>query len=171
MDPWVPVEGRVAAVADDVLAQQQDAFVRGELQRRHAQWTQWASATVLDDLAELLSRRAEQFGWSARFPYRVSPVRALGTNTETLRHITVSLWHCSVDVYVRTTTTAPPAIHFWRQSGGHRAPRMACLPGAWLFRASPCYQLRRFDEEGSPVTLDELGAQVVTLLLGGLSRQ
>jgi hypothetical protein len=48
---------------------------------------------------------------------------------------------------------------------------MACVPGAWLAKLpNGGYVARRFDEGRATVSLDELGALALSLLLGRAGR-
>jgi hypothetical protein len=167
MELWRDLEARYSGQLPTLAEREVELRQRHILQEQYLAWCRVASAQALDALGNALEARVREFPWLASLPLTVAQPRPVSLRGETFSTLTARLWGASVEAYVRSNTESPPSIHLLRQWGGHRSPRMACLPGAWLkCEANGGFSFRRFDEAGSALDLEELTATVVGLLLG-----
>jgi hypothetical protein len=130
-------------------------------------WTEGVAARVLEDLRASIELRRQQLGWLSQLPLELAVRAEMPHQGGRVTVLSARLWNTTVHVYVQRSQDAPPAIHLLRQWGGHRSPRMACVPGAWIAKlASGDYLLHRFDEARTLASLDDIGASVLSMLLG-----
>lgn len=172
MDLWQDLEARYSGRTEELERREGERGVRAALRAEYSAWADRVAVTVLDDLERAIEARREAFGWLRGLPLErlgrgaAAPQLGQGVCVASLR-----LWTTTLHVYVQRSTDAPPALHFLRQWGGHRTPRMACIPGAWLLKTpTGGYVLHRFDEARSVLSLDDLVAVALSLLLGRAGR-
>lgn len=171
MDPWQHLSAEYDGKLADRQRRDQEQTLRETLQREYLAWAERAAQQVLTELVETLKQRLALFAERTGARFAVSDVGRVQLGNGRVAAFSVSIWDCCVHVYTQRADNSPPTVHLLRQSGGHRSPKMSCLPGAWLARTSEgnC-ELRRFDAASSLTTVDELGAQVVSLLLEAATR-
>jgi hypothetical protein len=171
MDAWEQLHARYAQQVKQRQSRRTEEELRSLLQQQYSAWADVTVAAVLEDLSRALHQRSKGFEAHSGVAFLVNgpePVWLAGTPMAALR---ITLWESAVYVYAQRSAHSPPAVHLLRQSGGQRSPRMACLPGAWLAKSGDtAYALRHFDAEGSAMSLDELAALTVSLLLGASGR-
>jgi hypothetical protein len=167
MELWQDLEARYAGQLPTLSEREAEHRQRQSLRDEYLGWCRGAVMLALDAVGRALEQRIQQYPWLSTIPLTVSQAVPLQVRGEVVSSMTARLWRTSVDVYARCGADGPPSLHLLRQWGGHRSPRMVCLPGAWLSRdASGGYALHHFDESGSSLDADDLAATIVSLLLG-----
>lgn len=167
MDLWQDLEARYCGQIPMLTEREAEARLRRTLQQEYLAWSRVVVVRALDSLARALEARVRELPWLSTLPLSVSAPAPHFLCGEGVCALSVRLWGTSVEAYIRSGPDAPPSLHFLRQWGGHRAPRMACVPGAWLRReGTEGYSFHRFGEAGTLLKLDDLTAMVVALLLG-----
>jgi hypothetical protein len=171
MDLWLDLEARYSARMPDLQRREDERQLRAALHAEYTAWSESVPERALCDLLQVLETRRRQLGWLAEVPLELSSQRTVPLEGACVAALSARLWSTTVHVYVQRSVDAPPAIHLLRQWGGYHRPRMACVPGAWLAKLpNGGYVARRFDEGRATVSLDELGALALSLLLGRAGR-
>lgn len=171
MDAWQELQARYSSDLPGLARREAERQTRAELQERYLAWTAWVAPRVIEDVRCTMEARRTDLPWLAEVPIDVSVPSLAHSAAGPIASLVARLWNTTVHLYVQCSPDSPPTVHLLRQWGGHRNPRMVCVPGAWIGRLPTGeYTLHRFDPARGDTSLDELAATALALLLGRAGR-